>query len=92
VTSLLEPSDEDQRIQDYDWYIRYPTTNLLSQELGEEKDLKLYVRAARLAEGEEVDGILAKGLEAGSGMTVTAGGGEEVCKDRSAFYEAWVKG
>lgn len=75
-------------MQDYDWYIRYPTTDLLSQNLGEEKDLKLYVRAARLAEGEEVDGILAKGLDVGSGMTV----GEEVWKDRTAFYEAWLKG
>ena len=92
MASLLEPNDEDQRVQDYDWYIRYPTTDLLSQDLGEEKDLKMYVRAARLAEGEEVDPILAKGLEMGSGLAVVAGGGEEVWKDRTTFYDAWLKG
>lgn len=100
VSSLLEPKDDEQRIQEYDWYIRYPTTDLSSQTLGEEKDLKLYIRAARLAEGEEVEGLLAKGFDGtgtgtGAGAVgIGAGGqaGEEVLKDRGAFYEAWLKG
>jgi hypothetical protein len=98
VSSLLEPKDDEQRVQEYDWYIRYPTTDLSSQTLGEEKDLKLYIRAARLAEGEEVEGLLAKGFDGtGTGTGATGLGigglaGEEVLKDRGAFYEAWLKG
>ena len=58
VASLLEPTDIEQKEKDYDWYIRYPTTDLSTQALGEEKDLKLYVRAVRLTEGEGVDNLL----------------------------------
>lgn len=93
VASLLEPSDAEQRAQDYDWYIRYPTTDLSTHALGEEKDLKLYVRAARIAEGEGVDNLLATGL--GNDTTTVgtvAGVTEDVIKANTQFYESWVKG
>jgi hypothetical protein len=39
-------------------YMRYPTDDLSSLNLAEEKDLKLYVRQERLAMGEDVDHLL----------------------------------
>lgn len=92
IASLLEPSDVEQKVQDYDWYIRYPTTDLSSHALGEEKDLKLYVKAARIAEGEGVDNLLATGMGTDIAIGTVAGGVEDALKANTQFYDSWLKG
>ncbi|EIW71658.1 hypothetical protein TREMEDRAFT_27142 [Tremella mesenterica DSM 1558] len=59
ISSLLDPPDIDQRAQEYDWYTHYHADELVSSHtIGEEKDLQLYLRAAQLAEGQDVERLL----------------------------------
>ena len=72
-------------------YIRYPTVDLSSQTLGEEKDLKLYVRAARLADGEDAEPLSTNDAAA---MVASRGGGlgnEEIVMANQQFYETWLR-
>ncbi|WVQ96137.1 hypothetical protein IAU59_003239 [Kwoniella sp. CBS 9459] len=75
VSSLLDPPDIDQRINEYAWYTTYHSSgDLESQTLAEEKDLQLYLRVAKLSEGEDVERQLTL-LGAGGGIAVGGGGG-----------------
>lgn len=102
VASLLDPPDIDQRVQEYDWYAslvakvvrltcvrytHYHADDLSSQTLGEEKDLQVYVRAARLAEGEDVDRL----LSSHEGTATWGGHGDDVVRANAQFYETWLK-
>ncbi|ORY34868.1 SacI homology domain-domain-containing protein [Naematelia encephala] len=95
VSALLDPPDIEQRMQEYDWYTHYHADDLLtSQTLGEEKDLQLYVKAARLASGEDVDRLLATADTSSVGAGWVVGGDErrgDVEKANAQFYESWLK-
>ncbi|OCF46064.1 polyphosphoinositide phosphatase [Kwoniella heveanensis CBS 569] len=77
VASLLDPPDIDQRINEYAWYTTYHSSgDLESQTLAEEKDLQLYLRVAKLSEGEDVERQLSVlGAGGGGGGGSGAGGG-----------------
>ncbi|WWD20149.1 hypothetical protein CI109_104625 [Kwoniella shandongensis] len=79
ISALLDPPDIDQRIKDYQWYTQYHASDsgdLDSVLSGEEKDLQLYMRMAKLAEGENVDRYLGSGtLTSTHGASANAGGG-----------------
>jgi hypothetical protein len=89
IQTLLDPpeADIDQRIQEYDFYTRYATDDLSSTALGEEKDLQVYMRAARLAEGEGVEELL-KG-DAGFGWVEKEK--DDFGRANLQFYENWLR-
>ena len=92
VSELLDPTDLDKRVQEYDWYVQYPTTDISNQALAEEKDMKMYVRAARLAAGEDDDVLIAPTLaeQTSAGMLGSESGNEEIAKANSLFYDNWL--
>ncbi|ORX37871.1 SacI homology domain-domain-containing protein [Kockovaella imperatae] len=92
VASLLDPPDIEQRIQEYDWYTHYPVDDLTSHTLGEEKDLQLYIRAARIADGDGVDQMLTN-IETNPAPVpiITNLDSEDVVKANTQFYENWLK-
>ncbi len=68
-------------------YTHYHANDLSSQTLGEEKDLQVYVRAARLAEGEDIDRLLGSN----EGIAWSAQGNEDITTANAQFYESWLK-
>ena len=69
-------------------YAQYHADELSSQSLGEEKDLQVYVRAAKLAGGDEVDQLLGSQENSHTwGNQVT----EDVARVNAQFYETWLK-
>ena len=69
-------------------YTHYHANDLSSQTLGEEKDLQVYFRAARLAEGEDVDQLL--GANEGN-VLWSSQGTEDVARVNAQYYETWLK-
>lgn len=101
VAALLDPppADIDSRAQEYDLYTHYHADldYIPSEALGEEKDLQVYLRAARLASG---DVEVLDALETTS-MTREKERDKEKDKDKDEegreeakvnFYEHWLKG
>ena len=70
-------------------YTHYHADDLSSHTLGEEKDLQLYARAARLAGGDEVDHLLVSGDNGATGWTVP--GSDDTAKANAQFYDSWLK-
>lgn len=71
-------------------YTHYHADDLSSQTLGEEQDLQVYVRAARLAEGEGVDQLLSTNeghVQWGLGLPRT----DDVARANHQVYETWLK-
>ncbi|WWC73521.1 uncharacterized protein I206_107492 [Kwoniella pini CBS 10737] len=57
IASLLDPPDLDKRINDYEWYTKYHSSDDIDFQtaLVEEKDLQLYIRVAKMSKGEGMD-------------------------------------
>jgi hypothetical protein len=77
------------------WLIRYTHYHAddLSHTLGEEKDLQLYIRAGRLAEGQDADQLISHET---LGWTIPDAGGEAnkaeaIRANNLAFYDTWLR-
>lgn len=96
VESLYSPAaeTEEQRMGEYEWYIHYPSDPAShAVEMMDEKDLGLYLRQSRLAQGEEVERLLVAGVvDVGVGLEGggSRGGGEDE-ERRAGFYEGWLR-
>ncbi|WWC65713.1 uncharacterized protein I303_108335 [Kwoniella dejecticola CBS 10117] len=57
ISSLLDPPDIDKRINDYEWYTKYHSSDDSDSHitLVEEKDLQLYIRVSKMSKGDSSD-------------------------------------
>ena len=101
VRNLVEPpmADIEQRAQEYDWYTHYHADELISSRtIAEEKDLQLYIKAAQLAYGDDVEQVLDGEGGTPSWTMVYPEGREErgeemvvVSKGNAQLYEKWLE-